>query len=120
MPAAGVAKPKHALSATATYTIAKESIQDAQALWLMSTSGGASTSPGIFGGKLVASGRSFQLVNFSDARGVTVSGKLTLKGFGPPIVFQGAVTVGGNAAAGGILGLVGSSLRGSLGGRNVG
>jgi len=120
LPSPGNAHPKRLLSPRATYAIAKQSVQDAQALWLMTTEGGAGTVAGVFGGKLVASARSIRLVNFSDARGVTVSGRLTLKGFGPPIVFQGAVTVGGTAAAGGILGLVGSSLRGSLGGFNVG
>jgi hypothetical protein len=76
--------------------------------------------PGVFGGKLLAAARSITLVNYSDARGVSISGKVTLSKFGPPLVFQGAVTVGGSAAARGILGLSGSSLRGSLGGRSVG
>ena len=75
MPAPGVAKPKKLLTARSTYTIAKESVQDAQALWLMTAgAAGTVTVPGVFGGRLAASGRSLQLVNFSDARGVTVSG----------------------------------------------
>jgi len=43
---------------------------------------------------------------------------VSLSKFGPPLVFQGALTVGGTAAARGILGLSGASLRGSLGGRS--
>jgi hypothetical protein len=122
MPAPGKAHPAKPLSARATYTVAKESIQDAQALWLMTAgvSGGAATVPGVFGGKLLAAGRSITLVGFSDARGVTLSGKLALKKFGPPLVLQGAVTVGGTASAHGVLGLSGASLRGTLGGSAVG
>ena len=44
---------------------------------------------------------------------------MALKKFGPPLVFQGAVTVGGTAAAHGVLGLSGASLAGTLGGRTV-
>jgi hypothetical protein len=83
-------------------------------------SGTSITIPGIFGGKLVAAGRSFTLANYSDARGVTLTGTLTLTKLGPPLAFQGAVTVGGAAAAHGVLGLSGASLRGTLGGRPVG
>jgi pimeloyl-ACP methyl ester carboxylesterase len=122
LPAPGQAHPKRLLTAKATYAIAKSSIQDAQALWLMTAgeSGASVSVPGVFGGKLLAAGRSITLVNYSDARGVTVSGKVSLSKFGPPLVFQGALTVGGTAAARGILGLSGASLRGSLGGRSVG
>ena len=122
LPAPGQARPKRALTARATYQIAKESLQDAQALWLMTggSSGGPETVPGVFGGKMVATGSAISLRNFSDARGVTLSGTLTLKRFGPPLVFQGAVTVAGTAASHGVLGLTGASLRGALGGRPVG
>ena len=69
---------------------------------------------------MLADGSSFTLVNYSDERGVTLSGKLALTKFGPPLVFQGSVTVAGAAAARGVLGLQGASLRGALGGRTVG
>ena len=39
---------------------------------------------------------------------------------GPPLVFDGALTVSGPAAATGVLGVKGSSLRGTLGGKLVG
>jgi pimeloyl-ACP methyl ester carboxylesterase len=122
LPAPGQAHPRRALSARATYAVAKESVQDAQALWLMTAgaSGASVAVPGVFGGKLVANGRTITLSSFGDARGVTVSGTLKLKKFGPPLVFEGAVTVGGTAAAHGVLGLSGASLAGSLGGRPVG
>jgi pimeloyl-ACP methyl ester carboxylesterase len=122
LPAPGQAHPRRPLPPLATYAVARESIQDAQALWLMTAgaSGASAAVPGVFGGKVLASDRSFTLVNFSDARGVTLSGKLTLKKLGPPLVFEGAVTVGGTAASSGLLGLSGASLRGSLGGRSVG
>jgi hypothetical protein len=69
---------------------------------------------------MTADGRSFTLVNFSDEHGITLSGKATFSKFGPPLVFQGSITVAGPAAAHGILGLQGASLRGVLGGRAVG
>ena len=121
LPAPGQAHPSKPRSPLATYTIAKQSLQDAQALWLMTAgvSGGSTSVPGVFGGKLIASGRSIRLVAFSDARGVTLAGTLSLKQLGPPLSFQGAVTVGGTSAAHGVLGLTGASLAGSLGGRTV-
>ena len=49
-----------------------------------------------------------------------LSGKLRIGKTGLPLAFEGAVTVGGPAASAGVLGLSGSSLRGTLGGRLVG
>jgi hypothetical protein len=113
---------KHVLTARATYSVAKTTVADAQAIWLMTAgvSGGSAPVPGIFGGRMLASARSFKLVNYTVMRGVTVSGTVTFKKFGPPLVFQGALTVGGASAQHGVLGLNGASLRGTLGGRSVG
>ena len=121
LPAPGQAHPRRALSSRSTFAIAKQSLQDAQALWLMTAgvSGGSAPVAGLYGGKLTATGGSIVLKSFSDARGVTLSGTVALKKFGPPLVFQGAVTVGGTAAAHGVLGLSGASLAGTLGGRTV-
>jgi len=122
LPAAGVAHPTQRESVRVTYTGVNDALHDAQALWLMTAgaSGGSATIPGLYGGKLVASARSFSLVGYSIARGVTLSGTFTLKRVGPPLVFQGTLTVSGAAAAHGVLGLQGASLRGALGGRPVG
>jgi pimeloyl-ACP methyl ester carboxylesterase len=121
LPAPGQAHPRRPLSAAATLTIAKQSLQDAQALWLMTAglSGESTAVGGLFGGQLIATARAITLKAFSDRRGVTVSGKVTFKKNGPPIVFEGAVTVAGTAAAHGILGLSGATLAGTLGGRTV-
>ncbi len=121
LPAPGEAHPRRPLSAAATLTIAKQSLQDAQALWLMTAglSGQSTAIGGLFGGQLVATARAITLKAFSDRRGVTVSGKVTFKKNGPPLVFEGAVTVAGMAAAHGILGLSGATLAGTLGGRTV-
>lgn len=121
LPAPGEAHPRRPLSAAATLTIAKQSLQDAQALWLMTAglSGQSTAVGGLFGGQLVATARAITLKAFSDRRGVTVSGKVTFKKNGPPLVFEGAVTVAGTAAAHGILGLSGATLAGTLGGRTV-
>ena len=48
---------------------------------------------------------------------MTVSGTLKLKDFGPPLVFQGTVTVSGAGASPGVLGLSKGVLHGTLGGR---
>jgi hypothetical protein len=121
LPAPGQAHPKRPLSAAATLTIAKQSLQDAQALWLMTAglSGETTAIGGLFGGQLVVTGRTITLKSFSDRRGVTLSGKVTFKKNGPPLVFEGAVTVAGAAAAHGVLGLSGASLGGTLGGHTV-
>ena len=105
----------------ATLAVAKATIQEAQALWLMTSglAGDTEAVPGVFGGRLVGSGRSFRLVNYADSRGVTLSGTLSVSKTGPPLVFQGAITVGGKSAAHGILGVSGTTVRGTLGGVSV-
>jgi hypothetical protein len=82
-------------------------------------SGQAVKLPGIYGGTIAAGARSFTLKNYSIARGLTVSGTLTFIKFGPPLVFQGAVTVTGSAVSHGVLVLQGSTLTGALGGKKV-
>ena len=69
---------------------------------------------------MIAAGRSIKLVNYADTNGITLSGTLTFKAFGPPLVFTGTVTVGGPGAAHGIVTISGSTLAGALGGRPVG
>jgi pimeloyl-ACP methyl ester carboxylesterase len=118
LPAPGSAQPKRPAGPLQTYAIASKTLREAEAAWLLA----APTSvPGIFGGKLTeASTRGFTLVRYSIARGVWVSGRIRRPKTGLPLVFQGTVTVGGPAASGGVLGLSGNSLRGTLGGRIVG
>jgi len=122
LPPAGTAKPKRAATPRVTLGVARATIQEAQAVWLMTSglAGDTETIPGVFGGNLVGSGRSFKLVNYADSRGVALTGTLTLAKTGPPLVFQGAITVGGAAAAHGILGVSGTTVRGTLGGTSVG
>ncbi len=122
LPAAGPAKPVRAAPPRATYASVNDALHDAQALWLMTAgvTGSTATLPGIYGGKLVASSRAIRLAGYSIARGVTITGTLTLKRLGPPLAFQGTVTIAGGAASHGVLGLQGTSLRGTLGGRPVG
>jgi hypothetical protein len=101
--------------------VARSTVGDAQAIWLMTAGqSGNATVAGLYGGTLSAAGRTIKLTNYSLERGVRVNGTLTLKKAGPPLVFQGPVTVAGTAAAHGLLGLNGSSLRGTLGGTAVG
>jgi pimeloyl-ACP methyl ester carboxylesterase len=104
-------------TATATYAIAAKTIAEAEAKWLGASS---ETVPGLYTGKLTSGQREFTLTRYSIAPGVTLSGKIRLTKTTLPFGFQGTVTVGGPAAANGILGLNGTSLRGTLGGRIVG
>jgi len=104
-------------SATATYAIAAKTIAEAEATWIGASS---ESVPGLYGGKLSTGQREFTLTRYSIAPGVTLSGKLRLVSTKLPLGFQGTVTVAGRSAANGILGVNGTSLRGTLGGRVVG
>jgi pimeloyl-ACP methyl ester carboxylesterase len=121
LPAPGQAKPAHRASPAKTYQIVTKTIREVQAAWLMTIglSGSAAPVPGIFGGYMRATASDdFKLVNYSIARGVAVSGTLTLKAFGPPLVFQGTITVSGAGAAQGLLILNSKgALHGTLGAR---
>jgi pimeloyl-ACP methyl ester carboxylesterase len=103
--------------AQATYAIASKTIAETEASALLATAGGV---PGIYGGRLSVSPGQFTLTRYSIAPGVTLTGKLKVTTTTLPFKFQGTVTVGGASAANGILGLNGTSLRGTLGGRLVG
>jgi pimeloyl-ACP methyl ester carboxylesterase len=105
-----------------TYSIATKTVREAEAAWYLATNNGSTGSvAGIYSGRIVETGdRTFKLVGYSIAPGVSVSGSLRLTTFGPPLAFQGQLTVGGRSAAHGSLGLAGGSLRGTLGGKRVG
>ena len=109
--------PKRPWSAASTYTIASKTIAEAEASWLLAPS---PVVPGLYGGKLSAAQREFTLTGYSIAPGVTLTGKLRLTSTNLPLGFQGTLTVGGRSAATGILGVNGTSVRGTLGGRIVG
>jgi pimeloyl-ACP methyl ester carboxylesterase len=105
------------LGAGATYAIAAKTLLEAQAGWLM-----ANDKPlaGVYSGKLVPRARGFTLTRYSVARGVQLSGTFKLVNTDLPFSFQGTLTVTGAVAAQGILGLSGTSLKGTLDGRAVG
>jgi len=109
--------PKQTRTPLATYAIAAKTISEAEAAWLMASE---PVTPGVYGGRLVAAQREITLTRYTAAPGVTLSGKLRLTSTNLPLKFQGTVTVSGASAANGILGLNGTSLRGTLGGRLVG
>jgi len=109
--------PKKARTPVATYAIAAKTISEAEAAWLMASE---PVTPGVYGGRLVAAQRQITLTRYAAVPGVTLTGKLRLTSTNLPLKFQGTVTVGGASAANGILGLNGTSLRGTLGGRLVG
>lgn len=113
----------HRLSPAATLAVVKATLREAEAAWLMTDglTGSNETVPGIYGGRLSSpSSSSIALTGYAVAHGITVSGRLKIAKPGPPLVFDGALTVSGPAAATGVLGVKGSSLRGTLGGKLVG
>jgi pimeloyl-ACP methyl ester carboxylesterase len=116
------AAPTRAQTPLQTLAIATKTIQEAQAGWLMTAglSGGDAVVPGITSGRVIESAQSFKFVNYGLAAGVYLNGTLKLLKPGTPLVFAGSVTVGGRFAATGLLGVSGSSVRGTLGGRLVG
>jgi hypothetical protein len=69
---------------------------------------------------MVAGATSIKFANYADANGIALNGTITLKRFGPPLVFQGTITVGGPRAAHGILTMNDAVLAGALGGAPVG
>lgn len=122
LPAPGAARPAHPATPAKTLAIVTKTLREAEAAWLMTAGASGSTSaiPGVFGGRLVAtSAQTFKLVGYSIARGVAVSGAIRITKVGPPLEFQGVVTVAGAGASGGVLGLKGGVLRGTLGGKIV-
>jgi pimeloyl-ACP methyl ester carboxylesterase len=112
---------KH-LSPAQTLIVATKTVREAEAAWFAAgaMSDSSNTVTGIYGGKAVTTAQAVTLTNYAIAAGVTVSGKLTLGGFGPPVSFAGSVKVKGSAAAHGTLALAHGSLRGRLGNRKVG
>ena len=116
------AAPTRAVTPLGTLAIATKTIKDAESVWLMTAglAGSSDVVAGVTGGKLIESGRSFTFVKYSITPGVSLSGTIRLVKFGPPLQFQGNVTVGGKFAATGLLGVSGASVRGTLGGHIVG
>src|SRR5439155_17583969 len=106
LPPPGQAKPAHPAGPAKTFQIVGKTLREVQAAWLMTVglSGSSAPVPGVFGGYFRATASAdFKLVRYSIARGVMVTGTLKLKAFGPPLVFQGTVTVSGAGASPGVL-----------------
>ena len=114
--------PRH-LRPAATYAIASKTLRDAEASWLLVDAAPPFRSvAGLSSGKLVPAGDSgFKLVSYGIAPGVTISGSVRIsKDSDLPLAFDGTITVRGASASAGVLGLVKSSLKGTLGGKQVG
>jgi pimeloyl-ACP methyl ester carboxylesterase len=116
-------RSRHALSPARTLAVVTATLKEAEAAWLMTDGLSGSNAPlsGIYGGRLTAaSNNSFKLTRYTAAHGVSVSGTIKIAKSGPPFEFQGFLTVSGPAAAGGVLGLKGNALHGTLGSAIVG
>jgi pimeloyl-ACP methyl ester carboxylesterase len=116
------ARPRR-VSPAATLAIVTATLKEAEAAWLMTDglTGTSTAVPGIYGGTLTSpSGSTVVLTGYTVAQGVSLSGKLKIVKPGPPLQFEGFLTVSGRRAAAGVLGLKNGSLRGTLGGKFVG
>jgi pimeloyl-ACP methyl ester carboxylesterase len=122
LPSAGKTAPKKAAGPLKTFAVVEKTLREAEAAWLMTSSGSeAAPIAGLYGGRLVAgSKKAFTLARYSISPGVAISGKVTVTNDSPPLAFRGLITVSGAGASTGIVGLSGGSLRGTLGGRAVG
>ena len=112
-------KPATPPRRAATYSIATKTIADARGDVAGSASR-ASAVPGVFGGKLTPGQRQFTLTRYAFAPRRDLSGSSSSPTTRFPLSFQGTLTVDRPTAATGLLGLKGTSLRGTLGGRIVG
>jgi pimeloyl-ACP methyl ester carboxylesterase len=113
----------HRVSPAATLAVVTATLKEAEAAWLMTDglTGASSAVPGIYGGKFTSpGGNTIVLTGYTVAQGVSLSGKLKIAKPGPPLQFEGFLTVSGPRAAAGVLGLKSGSLRGTLGGKLVG
>jgi len=114
------AKRTKVASPRETLAIALKTVREAEAVWLMAVGNGDQVA-GLYGGKVIGTGdREFTLVRYSITPGVELSGRIRFTDFGPPLEFDGIVSVGGKLASSGLLGLSKGSLAGTLGGVLVG
>lgn len=104
------------IGAAATLAIATATVQDAEALYLSAGGNPGTRRAGLYGGRIIVTEDGFRLDRYSIVPGVQLSGTVDLTGFGPPLIFEGVVTVGGPRAASGLLGFVGGRLAGTLDG----
>jgi hypothetical protein len=104
------------LGAQQTLTVARRTLQDAEAIWLLALDSGAAAAlePGLDGGGLFAFSRSFRLRSYTIAPRVAPSGVIHVSLAKVPIGFSGSVTVSGAGVAHGTLTLRDGELVGKL------
>ena len=107
--------PAH-LGAPRTLAVAQRTLEDAEAIWLLALDAGRTTvtEPGLDGGSLFASGRSFRLRSYAITPRVALSGVIRMSHAPAPIGFSGSVTVSGAGVAHGTLTLRDGKLVGTL------
>jgi len=109
--AAFPAAPHGRLDAARTRDLAQRTIREAEAVWLtIGTSSRVVRVRGIAGGTVAASEKRLALDRYAIVPGVTVSGRVSVADYGPPVRFAGRVGVGGSAARHGHLVVAGSGV----------
>lgn len=112
--------PARAASPRATLALARETVTEAEVMWLATAFGTGGPVGGLLSGKLTpGANSSFRLARYGIAPGVELSGRLDGAGSGFPVSFKGTLTVSGKNAAHGKLKLEGDVLAGTLGGVRV-
>jgi hypothetical protein len=118
---AGAPVPRRRADPQQTYELVAKTLREAEATWLLtiSTTDRRLTIPGLRGGTLAVAPEAFTLTKYSIEPGVTLTGRITLSDWGPPLEFSGTLTVHGAGASGGMIGVAGTKLAGLLGGKFV-
>jgi pimeloyl-ACP methyl ester carboxylesterase len=109
-------------SAATTFTIARKTLLESEAMWLDGDLESATTLPGLTSGRLVPAGSTaYKLVAYGLVPGITVSGTVNIPTRqSVALNFEGTFTVGGRAAIPGTLQLTTSGVHGRIGKRSFG
>jgi pimeloyl-ACP methyl ester carboxylesterase len=109
-------------SAATTFTIARKTLLESEAMWLDGDLESDTTLPGLTSGKLVPVGSTgYKLVAYGLVSGISVSGTVKIpERRSVALNFEGTFTVGGRAATPGTLQLTTSGVDGRIGKRSFG
>jgi len=106
-------------TAAATAAVVAKTVHEGEAAWGEAIFNGASTTAGLYGGRVAATSTGFSLTGYSLVPGVVLNGKLAFVPGKLPLAFVGTVRVSGSKAVAGTLKVTRTRLTGTLGGRKV-
>jgi pimeloyl-ACP methyl ester carboxylesterase len=106
-------------AAAATAAIVAKTVHEGEAAWGEAIFNGASTTSGLYGGRVVATSTGFSMTGYTLVPGVVLNGRLAFIPGKLPLAFVGTVRVSGPKAVAGTLKVTRTRLTGTLGGRKV-